>query len=156
MCPSLWFLALHSHFLPVTNILTPAFTWLIFSPAVLVFAEYTLLCIHFTTSTPHSIGNNHICYKKMLLTPCIQSKRNEMSVIWMVNRQWFHSKSEWTLLGKGDIAPHRKAYKNRQHLAWRSCGSLCLLHSLWDYNYQQQINKLAQLTLAQNGEESGR
>lgn len=34
VCPSLWFLALHSHFFSVTNILAPALPWLIFSPAV--------------------------------------------------------------------------------------------------------------------------
>lgn len=76
--------------------------------------------------------------------------------MWIGTRQRFHSTSVWTVLSKGDTAPHEKAHKNRQHLAWQSCGSLCFLHSFWDCNYQQQISILAQHTLAQNGEESGR
>lgn len=60
VCPSICFSALCGHFFPWQMFLLPALAWLIFSPAVFVFAEYVLLCIHLSTSTTPSFGNSHL------------------------------------------------------------------------------------------------
>lgn len=99
VCPSLCFLALCGHFFPWQMFLLPALAWLIFSPAVFVFAEYVLLCIHLTTSTPQSFGNNHLhSLSKNAVNSLHSKEEKEISELWSVTRQWFcYSHRRWQM-----------------------------------------------------------